>query len=103
VTLVRLEDFVGKPVRDADGRVLGHLHDARAEQAGGELVVVDYLIGPAGFLERFSIAGMARSVLGIFGLAPTKGYVVSAREMDLSAPGEPRCTRRAADLKRTGG
>ena len=102
MTRVRLEDFVGKPVRDADGRKIGHLHDVRAERSGGELVVVDYLVGPAAFLERFSIAGMARGALGIFGLRSARGYVVAARDMDLSTPGEPRCTRRAAELERTG-
>ena len=102
MTRVRLEDFVGKPVRDADGRKIGHLHDVRAERSGGELVVVDYLVGPAAFLERFSIAGMARGTLGIFRLTRSSGYVVAAADMDLSTPGEPRCKRRAAELERTG-
>lgn len=102
MTLVRIEDFVGKPVRDADGRVLGHLHDARVEAVDGELVVVDYLVGPAAFLERFSIVGMARGLAGIFGLASMRGYRVAARDMDLTEPGKPRCTRRAAELERTG-
>ena len=98
---VRLEDVVGRPVRDADGRDIGRLHDVRAELLGSDLVVVDYLVGPTAFLERFSIAGMAYSALGIFGLARTAGYVVAARDMDLSTPGEPRCTRRSAELERT--
>jgi hypothetical protein len=102
VTLVRLEDFVGKPVRDAEGRQIGHLEDVRAERHGEELVVVDYLVGPAALLERFSIAGMARGALGIFGLLRTHGYVVAASDMDLSTAGAPRCTRRAAELERTG-
>lgn len=102
MTRVRLEDFVGKPVRDAEGRRIGRLEDVRAERRGEELVVVDYLVGPAAFLERFSIAGMARGTLGIFGLVRAGGYVVAAGEMDLSTPGEPRCTRRAAELERTG-
>jgi len=102
MSLVRLEEFVGKPVHDADGRKIGHLHDVRAERFGDDLVVVDYLVGPAAFLERFSIAGIARGALGIFRVAPTSGYIVAAGDMDLGTPGAPRCTRRAAELKRTG-
>jgi sporulation protein YlmC with PRC-barrel domain len=100
---VRLEDFVGKAVRDADGHRIGHLHEARAEREGDELVVVDFLVGPAGWLERFSLAGIAREVLAIFGLARSRGYVVPWQRMDLSVPGKPRCTCRAAELERTGG
>lgn len=97
---VRLEDFVGHPVRDADGREIGRLHEARARREGDQLVVVDYLVGPAGWLERFSLAGIGRELAGIFGLARSTGYVVPWRNMDLSEPGKPRCTCRAADLLR---
>jgi hypothetical protein len=38
-----------------DRRTIGHLHDVRAERSGGELVIVDYLVGPAAFLERISV------------------------------------------------
>jgi sporulation protein YlmC with PRC-barrel domain len=99
---VRLEDFVGQPVCDADGRKIGHLHEARARPQGDELVVVDYLVGPAGWLERFSLAGVGRAVLGIFGFAGTRGYVVPWHNLDLSEPGKPRCTCRAAELRRSG-
>jgi hypothetical protein len=97
----RLEHFVGKPVHDVDGRPIGHLHEVRARREGDDLVVVDYLVGPAGWLERFSLAGIGRVVLGIFGLARTRSYVVAWQRMDLSVPGKPRCTCRADELEVT--
>ena len=98
---VRLEDFVGKPVHDAQGTAIGHLHEARARRDGDELVVVDYLVGPAGWLERFSLVGIGRTVLGIFGLAQGRSYVVPWQRMDLSIPGKPRCTCRVDELEPT--
>lgn len=98
---VRLEDFVGRPVRDAEGRKIGHLHEARARRDGDELVVVDFLVGPAGWLERFSLAGVGRAMLGIFGLGRWRGYVVPWDRMALDVPGRPRCTCRAGELERT--
>lgn len=96
---VRLEDFLGKPVLDAGGRPIGHLHEARARREGKDLVVVDYLVGAPGWLERFSLAGIGREVLAIFGLGRSKGYVVPWDRMDLSVPGRPRCTCSAAELE----
>lgn len=99
---VRLEDFVGHAVRDPDGRVIGHLHEVRARREGQDLVVVDYLVGPAGWLERFSLAGIGRELLAIFGLGRSRGYVVPWRNMDLREPGKPRCTCRADELEAAG-
>ena len=100
---VRLEDFLGQRVRDAEGREIGRLHEARARREGGDLVVLDFLVGPGGWVERFSLAGVASEVLGILGFARSRGYVVPWQRMDLSQPGRPRCTCRAAELERTGG
>jgi hypothetical protein len=91
VSEVRLEDFLGQPVRDADGREIGRLHEARAEREGDALVVRQFLVGTAGWLERLS--------LGVFGLARFRGYVVPWQLMDLSVPGKPRCTCRADELE----
>jgi hypothetical protein len=100
-TTVRLEDFVGRPVHDRDGRPIGHLHEARARREGRELVVVDYLVGPAGWIERFSLVGMARELVAIFGIRRSGGYVVPWERMDLGEPGRPRCTCRADELETT--
>jgi sporulation protein YlmC with PRC-barrel domain len=101
VKSVRLEDFVGHAVHDPDGREIGRLHEVRVRRQGDDLVVVDYLVGPAGWLERFSLAGIGRELLGIFGIGRSRGYLVPWRDLDLSEPGKPRCTRSADELART--
>ena len=98
---VRLEDFVGRAVHDPDGREIGRLHEVRARREGDDLVVVDCLLGPAGWLERFSLAGIGRELLRIFGFARSRGYVVPWHDLDLSEPGKPRCTRSADELARS--
>jgi len=102
VTEVRVEAFLGKRVRDADGRFIGHLHDVRARREGDTLVVVDYLVGPAALFERFSLLEFGREMLALFGFARSRGYVVPWQRMDLTVPGKPRCTCPAAELERLG-
>jgi sporulation protein YlmC with PRC-barrel domain len=99
---VRVEAFLGKRVRDADGRFIGHLHDVRARREGKTLVVVDYLVGPAALFERFSLLEFAREMLALFGFARSPGYVVPWQRMDLTLPGKPRCTCPAGELERLG-
>lgn len=98
--VVALERYVGKRVLDAEGRSLGHLHEVRARREGEDLVVVDYLIGGAGLLERFSIVQLAREIGFLFGLRRPGGYVVPWDCMELPDSQEPRCTRRASELER---
>ena len=88
---VRLEDLLGRPVHDAEGRKIGRLQEVRAEREGDGLAVVEFLVGTAGWLERLS--------LGALGLARFRGYVVPWQRMDLSVPGKPRCTCRAEELE----
>jgi hypothetical protein len=99
-SLVHLERFVGQQVRDVQGRKIGHLHEVRARREGDELIIVDYLVGRAGMLERFSLAGMGHALLGLLGLARSSGYVVAWHCMDFSEPGKPRCTCAASELER---
>ena len=97
--VIALERYVGKPVRDAAGRNLGHLHDVRVREEGGELVVIDYLVGRAGLLERFSLAQLGREVSFLFGFNHPGGYVVPWDAMEFGDDA-PRCKRRAAELER---
>lgn len=66
--LVALERYVGKPVRDAAGQSIGRLHEIRVREEGAELVVLDYLVGRAGLLERFSLTELGREIGFLFGL-----------------------------------
>jgi len=97
--VIALERYVGKPVRDVDGRDLGHLHEVRMREQDGELVVIDYLVGRVGLLERFSLTDFGREVGVLFGLNRPGGYVVPWDAMVFGDEG-PRCTRRAAELER---
>jgi hypothetical protein len=97
--IVPLERYVGRPVCDADGKALGRLHEVRVRREGPELVVVEYLVGRAGLLERFSLGAFVRDIGFVIGLRPGGGYVVPWDAMEFGED-RPRCTRRAAELER---
>ena len=98
--IVHLERFVGRPVRDAAGKNIGHLHEVRTKREGKDLVVVDYLVGGRALLERFSLLGLGREIGLIFGLGRSRAYVVPWQRMDFSDPKGARCTCAAEELKR---
>jgi sporulation protein YlmC with PRC-barrel domain len=56
---VHVERLLGRRVVSLNGRVIGRLEEIRAERRGAGGVVVGYVIGPAGLLERL-IAGRRR-------------------------------------------
>ena len=98
--VIELQRYIGKPVRDADGKDLGHLHEVRAHREGAELRVHEFVVGGAGLFERFSVAQLAFEVGFIFGIGRVQGYVVPWDCMEFPEDGKPRCTRRASELKR---
>ena len=97
--VIALERYIGAAVHDADDEPLGRLHEVRVRREGDELVVLGYLIGRAGFLERFSLGELAREIGFLIGLRRPKGYFVPWQAMEFTAHG-PRCTRRGAELER---
>ncbi|MFN2644428.1 MAG: PRC-barrel domain-containing protein [Burkholderiales bacterium] len=98
--VIGLERYVGRPVRDADGRPLGRLHEVRVHEEAGELIVDGYLVGAAGLIERFSIGELGRALGYLFGLDRPKGYVIPWQSLQFPEDGPPRCTVRAAELER---
>ena len=98
--VIALERYIGKPVRDAQGEPIGRLHEVRVRRQGTELVVVGYLVGRAGFLERFSLGELAREVGFLIGFRRPRGYIVPWDAMEFTDDG-PRCTRRGAELERS--
>ena len=98
--IVHLERFVGRPVHDATGKNIGHLHEVRAKREGKDLVVVEYLVGGRGLLERFSLVGLGREIGLLFGIWRSRGYVVPWQRMDFSSARGPRCTCAASELER---
>ena len=95
--VIALERYVSKVVRDADGQPIGRLHEVRVRREAHDLVVLGYLVGHAGFLERFSLGELAREVGFLIGFRRPRGYFVPWGAMEFTDDA-PRCTRRAAEL-----
>lgn len=95
-----VELLLGRKVHDADGRPLGRLEEIRAVSHGGELLVSQYLVGRSGVAARLTSASLLPGVLRLLRLATRRsGYVIPWTWMDLSDPGNPRCTHREAELQ----
>jgi sporulation protein YlmC with PRC-barrel domain len=52
---MRLSQLLRRKVVTESGRHLGHVHDLRAEQRGGRLVVTAVLVGRRAYLEHFGL------------------------------------------------
>lgn len=50
-----VEDLVGRPVTDREGRRMGRVSEIRVERIGGALEITGLLIGPWGWIERFAM------------------------------------------------
>jgi hypothetical protein len=85
---IRLEHLIGRRVVDADGRALGRLEEAHAEHREGELVVVEWVLGAGGLLERLGVLATVRALFG-WPSARTP-QVLDWSELDLSNPERPR-------------
>ena len=97
--IIELQRYVGKPVRDAQGKDLGRLHEVRTRREGADLVVQEFVVGRVGLFERFSLAQLTWEVAFIFGIGRAQGYVVPWDCMQFPEEGEPRCTCPARELK----
>jgi hypothetical protein len=49
---VKFEDLVGRVVRNAHGRPIGRIEDARMEPDGDEYLISHFMIGPLGRVTR---------------------------------------------------
>jgi hypothetical protein len=96
---VHVEHFVGRWVLDEAGERIGRIEEVRAKREGRELVVVDYLLGSAAALERFSAWGLTAELLRLVGLGKPSGCVVPWDRLDLSDPACPRCLCLAEELE----
>jgi hypothetical protein len=90
---LRVDLLSGVLVRDVDGRQVGRIHDVRADEVNGELVLVEYFLGPAAALARLGIK--ARMLLGIPKPEPTR---VAWDRIDVSDPERPRFLGKAEEL-----
>lgn len=89
---IRLDELLGREVRALNGAPIGRLEELRC--TGDTMYeVTEYVIGLAGLFDRLHI------VRAVLGLRP-RGYIATARQLDLSDPSAPRLTCDLADLQR---
>ncbi|HKH43659.1 MAG TPA: hypothetical protein VKM72_03255, partial [Thermoanaerobaculia bacterium] len=62
---VRLEQLLGKLVRDSDGVKAGRILSVRAEMEGEDCVVRDYDLGAAALMSRLGIPMFQRAPLRV--------------------------------------
>jgi hypothetical protein len=74
---IRVQELVGRRVRDGEGRVLGRIEGIRATWSGNRCMVEEFELGTGAFLSRLGIAhGNPRRVRW--------------QDLDLSDPEHPR-------------
>jgi hypothetical protein len=97
---VHVERLLGRRVRDTDGAVVGRIEELRAEPVDGELVVMEFHLGPAALLERMGRFALKLPFLALLPI-PKWEYRVGWSFIDLADADRPvlRCSRR--DLRRT--
>jgi hypothetical protein len=90
---VRLDRLLGRQVLAGNDRSIGRLEDFRAEVRDGECVITEYVIGPAGLLERLDLN--VRLLL----TPRQRGYVARWDQLDISDELRPRLTCPVAELQ----
>jgi hypothetical protein len=95
MTAIRLDRLVGRTVWTADNRALGRLEECRAVRRGTEWMVTEWLIGPAGLLERLGLGAQL-----VVGTNRPPGFIVRWDQLDLTNPDRPRLTCTVDELRR---
>jgi hypothetical protein len=84
---LRLEQLLGRRVRDASGRVVGRLEEFRATRDGEHWAVTEFHIGPTALLERLAVRHF-----GVGRPGRPHGYRARWDQVDLSDPERPALT-----------
>ena len=88
---IRLEDLLGKTVRNSHGRAIGLIEEARVEPAGEDYLVTEFLIGPLELWPRLlAFLGELPTLRALGMRAPRKLRPVPWHWIDLSDPERPR-------------
>jgi hypothetical protein len=96
---VHFERLLGKRVIDPAGRCAGRIEEVRCRKDGGDVVVVEYLLGHGGLMKRLSISGAANFFTNLLGgYGNPASHKVPWDKMDLSDPERPRVTCLAEEL-----
>jgi len=93
--ILRVDRLLGRQVWTANNKRLGRLHELCAEPQGGEVVIVEFMVGAAGLLQRLQLG-----VRLLAGLKRSGGYAVRWDQLDLSTPERPRLRCPIAALRR---
>jgi len=92
---LRLDALIGREVRTPEGRRLGRLGECHARHDGEHWIVEEWVIGPAGLIERLGVH--ARRLAGD---SPGRGYLARWDQLDLRDEARPRLTCPDTELKR---
>ena len=88
---IRLEDLLGKTVRNSHGRAIGRVEEARVEPAGEDYLVTHFLIGPLELWPRvLAFIGELPTVRALGLGSPRKLRPMPWHWLDLSDPARPR-------------
>jgi sporulation protein YlmC with PRC-barrel domain len=82
---IRLDDLLGRVVRDESGQRIGRVYDMRAEERDGELVIVEYHVGAHAFLQRLGV-----SLVKLIGMRTPEPQKVPWDRLDISDPDHPK-------------
>jgi hypothetical protein len=93
MTEIRVDRLLGRRVYARNNRRVGRIEEFRVEKRGSGWVIVAYVLGSAGLLERLDVG--LRLLLG------SKRHNVIARwdQMDISDPDRPRLRCGAEELR----
>ena len=88
----RLDEVLGRQVRARNGASVGRLEELRCT-GNVPYEVTEYVIGLAGLFDRLHLVRAA------IGLKP-RGYIATARQIDLTDPSKPLLTCDLSELRR---
>jgi len=87
---LRIELLLGTAVVDPSGRRVGRIQECRAHRNGDALVIEEFVIGVAGFLERLAASRLGSWISQAIGMRSPRPYVIPWHALDLSSPSRPR-------------
>jgi sporulation protein YlmC with PRC-barrel domain len=93
-TLTPMDRLVGRPVVDRDGKLVGRIHELRADVTGDDWTITHFLVGVGGLLERLGV------VLTLMVGGKGSPYVVPVDQVDLSDSRQARLRSRRSELRR---
>ena len=104
-TTVTLSELLGRTVRDADGRKIGHIEELSAEIAlergANDYVVTTFTVGRFTPFDMIASGNFVQQLIHRFARAiGHRRYEIPWDWMDLRDPAHPRALRREAELPR---